>query len=101
MDKVQRVIECIKKYDPEKIIIFGSYVRGEMDKYSDIDFVVIKKTSEGFLQRIIEVTNLLDKELGHVDIFVYTPEEFQIMIDYENPFIEQVLKEGRVVYEKK
>ena len=37
MDKVQRAIECLKKYDPEKIIIFGSYERGEIDEYSDMD----------------------------------------------------------------
>ena len=101
MDKLQRAIECIKKYDPEKIIIFGSYAREETDEYSDMDFVVIKKTNKRFLERLIEVAKLMDKELGQVDIFVYTPEEFQKMIDFGNPFIEQVLKEGKVVYEKK
>lgn len=37
MDKTERVFECLKKYSPEKIIIFGSYVRGEIDEYSDLD----------------------------------------------------------------
>jgi len=32
---------------------------------------------------------------------VYTEEEFQKMIQERRPFIEQVLKEGIVVYEKK
>jgi len=101
MDRVERIVECLKKYEPEKIILFGSYIRGEMDEYSDLDFVVIKKTKKRFIRRLIEVAKLIDNNLGKIDIFVYTPEEFQRMIEDENPFIEQVLKEGRVVYEAK
>ncbi len=99
-DKFERVIECLKRYDPEKIIAFGSYVRGEADEYSDFDFVVIKKTEKRFLERLMEVGELIDKGLGKVDVFVYTPEEFQAMVEWENPFIQRVLEEGRVVYEK-
>jgi predicted nucleotidyltransferase len=101
MNRFERVVECIKKYEPEKIIVFGSYVRGDVDEYSDLDFVVIKKTDKRFLERLIEVAKLIDNDLGQVDVFVYTPEEFQRMIEWENPFIENVLKEGRVVYETK
>jgi len=33
------------------------------------------------------------------DVIVYTPEEFQRMQEAENPFITQVLSEGKMVYE--
>jgi predicted nucleotidyltransferase len=101
MDRVKKVVERLRQYNPEKIIIFGSYVRGEADEYSDLDFVVIKKTKKRFIRRLIEVARIIGYDLGKVDVFVYTPEEFKRMIEYKNPFIEQVLKEGRVVYEKK
>jgi len=99
MNRVERVVQCIKRYNPEKIIIFGSYVRGEMDEYSDLDFVVIKRTTKRFLERLIEVAKLIDNDLGKVDVFVYTPEEFEDMEKSENSFIEIVIKEGRVLYE--
>jgi len=70
-----------------------------MDEYSDLDFVVIKKTAKRFLERLIEVAKLIDNDLGKVDVFVYTPEEFKGMREDGNPFIERVLKEGRVLYE--
>ena len=47
------------------------------------------------------MAKLIDNDLGQVDVLVYTPEEFQRMIEWENPFIENVLKEGKIVYEKK
>ncbi len=100
MDKVDKIVKCLTQYEPEKIIIFGSYVRDEMDEYSDLDFVVIKKTEKRFIERLIEVARLIDLDLGKVDVFVYTPEEIERMIEWENPFIERVLKEGRILYEK-
>lgn len=99
MDKLSRAIECLKKYGPEKIILFGSYARGEIDEYSDMDFVVIKKTGKRFLERLIEVAKLIDNDLGQVDVLVYTPEEFADMVKSENPFMKEVLKDGKVVYE--
>jgi len=101
MNRIERIVECLKKYEPEKIILFGSYIRGEADELSDLDFVVIKKTKKRFIRRLIEAAKLIDNNLGKVDIFVYTPEEFKRMVEDENPFIEQVLKEGKVVYEAK
>lgn len=37
MGRVAKVVECIKKYKPEKIILFGSYARGEIDEYGDTE----------------------------------------------------------------
>ncbi|MEM2902716.1 MAG: nucleotidyltransferase domain-containing protein [Candidatus Bathyarchaeia archaeon] len=101
MDRFERVVECLKRYKPEKIIVFGSYARAEVDEYSDLDFVVIKKTNKRFMERLIEVAKLIDNDLGKVDVFVYTPREFQEMVEGGNPFIEEVSKDGRIVYEEK
>jgi len=37
------ILNRLKKYKPEKIILFGSHARGSSDPYSDIDLVIIKK----------------------------------------------------------
>ncbi|MGH7901037.1 MAG: nucleotidyltransferase domain-containing protein [Thermodesulfobacteriota bacterium] len=99
MEKMERLVECLRRYNPERIIIFGSYARGDSDEFSDIDVVVIKKTEKRFIERLIEVARCLDNDLGKVDVFVYTSEEFEDMSHSGNPFIEKVLKEGRVIYQ--
>jgi predicted nucleotidyltransferase len=98
--KIPSIIESLKRYNPEKIILFGSAVRGEVDKYSDLDLVVIKQTSKIFIQRLVEVGKMLSPALGNIDVFVYTPREFKEMQRSGNPFIEKVLEEGKVIYEK-
>lgn len=96
---ISRVIDGLVAYGPEKIILFGSAARGETDEYSDLDLIVIKKTDKRFVERLAEVGSYISPEID-VDILVYTPEEFQSMIDEGNPFIEEALKDGKVLYEK-
>ena len=86
-------------YGPEKIILFGSAARGDADEYSDLDLIVIKVSNKRFVERLVEVTAYLPRDVA-ADVFVYTPQEFRAMQEEGNPFIEQALKDGIVLYEK-
>lgn len=94
------IIDSIKKYDPEKIILFGSAVNGKLNKNSDVDLLVIKDTDESFWPRQLRVTNLY-KGWIPTDIFVVTPNELNQAITENRFFVtEEILKKGKVVYEK-
>lgn len=86
----------VGSYQPEKIILFGSQARGEADADSDVDLIIIKKTRKRFIQRLLEVPLLPVA----ADIFVYTPEEFERMLQQENPFLQSALQHAKVIYEK-
>ncbi len=96
---IDRVLEGLMDYGPEKVILFGSYARGDYDEFSDIDLIVIKDTEQRFFQRLAEVDAFMPRDVK-ADVFVYTPQEFQTMVESGNPFIEQALKDGIVLYEK-
>lgn len=97
---IERVLKSLMAYEPEKIILFGSAARGDTDEYSDIDLIVVKKTDQRFIQRLVEVTAFLPRDLTvNVDALVYTPDELKALIEEGRPFIEQALKEGIVLYE--
>lgn len=98
--RIQWLLEDIQRYDPERVILFGSAARGDTDALSDLDVVLIKRTTAPFVQRGVEAVRYLRSGIGPVDLFVYTPEEFQRMVDDESPFMERVLADGRVLYEK-
>jgi len=97
-DAVDRVLAGLMAYKLQKVILFGSYARGDFDEYSDIDLVVIKDTDERFVQRLVSVMAFVPRDVA-ADVFVYTPQEFQAMIQSGNSFIEQVLKDGITIYE--
>ena len=98
---VKRFINLIiRKFNIKKIIIFGSFARGDYHKGSDLDLVIVGEFKERFIDRIGKIIELNDSDL-EINTMVYTEEEFQKMIKERRSFIEQALEEGIVVYEKR
>lgn len=98
---LQRIVQTLTiHYQPQKIILFGSMVAGDVGEWSDLDLVVIKETNKPFLQRLKEIALLCQSPVG-VDFFVYTPDEFEQMVSEGNTFIiQEVLGKGKIVYER-
>jgi len=94
------VSTLIKKYDPLKIILFGSLAKGDIHEYSDIDLVVIKNTTKNFYDRLEETVDIL-KENVDIDIIVYTPEEAKELEENDMFFKEEIVKRGKVLYDAK
>ena len=94
--QISQIIGQIAAYNPEKIILFGSYARGKPHKDSDVDLVLIKKTKDSFGKRLKKVRMLLHTTTP-VDVFVFTPQEFE-KAKRTNPFIEEVWRFGKVIY---
>jgi len=93
--------ELVRRYRPEKVILFGSMASERVSEWSDLDLVVIKDTPQPFLQRLKEVALLCRAPVG-VDYLVYTPGEFDQMIADRNPFIlQEVVAKGKVLYERR
>ena len=87
-------------YQPEKIILFGSYANGQPNKDSDVDLMIIKETDVPYIKRPRIIRNLFNPYPAPMDIFVYTPEEFNSHTDRINGLAFIVNKYGKVVYEK-
>ena len=90
--------QIIEKYKPERIILFGSAARGEMNLDSDADFLVIKKETPLYgSDRIRELSRLIDRNIP-IDLLIYRPEEFDRSLQMGDPFLKTLLKEGKVLY---
>ena len=95
---LDEIVHVLKRYEPERIILFGSRARGEADEYSDYDLVVIKRTDRPFLERLRDMVPYLVRLSCPVDILVYTPEEFEQMGETGLGWV--VKREGVTLYER-
>lgn len=95
--ELNRVISFLIKLGALKIIQFGSSVREELRLMSDIDLIVIIETKQKFIERLAEIYKKIKPK--DIDLLIYTPFEFKRMAE-ENLFIQHVLKEGKVIYER-
>lgn len=102
MIDIQNLIEKIKPLTPERIILFGSYAKGNPKPESDIDLLIIQKTSLKPAQRIGQVLRLVWGHKPHIEPQVMTPEEFQTAAKNNRFFITQeILPHGKIIYERK
>jgi len=98
LDQIVKVLEAT--YQPERIILFGSYAYGEPDLASDIDLLILKETDKSFPKRWAEVCELAADIVGTIPFspLVLTPAELEARRHKGDQFIEGILTEGEVLY---
>ena len=80
----------------ERIILFGSYARGEAGEESDIDVLVVGDVS---IDELIDISYPLLLKYGvYVSPYVMTKEHFSFLEKEGYGFVKNVKKEGRVIH---
>ncbi len=97
----ERVFQFIKEYveklkknvNVKKVILIGSYARGDFLPSSDIDIViVVEKSDKRFCDRMKEFYD--ENAPCDLDVFVYTEKEFESKKD------KKPIKEGKILFER-
>ena len=102
--KIQKIIlDIIQKikenYQPEKIILFGSYAYGVPDEGSDIDLLIVKDTDERPIDRRIRIRQMMGiDEDALISPLVITPSELSRRLKIGDQFLEEILFKGEVLY---
>ena len=78
----------------ERVLAFGSFVKGESVPGSDVDLLIILRDSpKPFLDRIPDY--LPGRFPVGVDVFPYTGDEIDRMLQAGNLFMKAIVEEGR------
>ncbi len=97
-EQIQEVADKIaKEFQPEKIILFGSYAWGKPHEDSDVDLCIIKNV-ENTRELAREIDGSISPRLFPMDIVVFRPKkEFQ-RLSMSDTFYRQILTQGAVLY---
>ncbi|MFB0524913.1 MAG: nucleotidyltransferase domain-containing protein [Phycisphaerae bacterium] len=98
--EIQNIVkQLIDLYRPEKVILFGSLVKGQINQGTDIDLFIIKRDVPKLgVDRIRQLDTIIEYRLA-TDFIVYKPEEVKQRLKLGDPFVKSILEEGKVLYD--
>ena len=101
MQNIQRLVRRIAdKFHPEKVVLFGSFAYGNPGPESDVDLLVVMNTSVSSRQQRLKISQAISPRPFPLDIIVRTPEELEQRLKLGDPFLREVISQGRVIYER-
>jgi uncharacterized protein len=99
--ELQMIVDrLIKTYTPQQVILFGSFAYGTPDQDSDLDLLILKDTKESPLRRRLTVRRLVAQPERRIPFspLVLTPEELANRLALGDPFYQEILRSGKVLY---
>ena len=95
-DFVRRIVDYFN--GDVTVILFGSRARGDYNRASDYDLIVIsRKLAGNFLRRTKPIYEL-NEDFLPVDVLAYTPSEFLRALENLSPSALDAMKEGIVLH---
>jgi predicted nucleotidyltransferase len=86
------------EFQPDRIILFGSYAYGRPNQDSDVDLLVILPFVGKPVRKAIEIRSRVNPKIP-VELVVRTPQQVAERIANNDWFMQEILKKGRVLYE--
>jgi len=96
----QAVDRIARRFQPEKIILFGSRARGQGRPDSDADLLVVMPVDGSKRQQAVQMDLALEGIPIPIDLVVVTPEEVQKYRDAIGTIIHEAVRDGKVLYER-
>lgn len=99
-DTIQDVVNSIvRAYNPEQVILFGSYAWGEPSADSDVDLCIIKKSKKNRREREFELRKKLYPPPAAIDLLILTPDEVQQRVNMGDFFMRNIVTKGKKLYD--
>lgn len=97
LDEVRnRLVEAAH---PDRIILFGSYARGDFHKDSDLDLLVILRDVESRFDEMVRLRHALSDIPMAIDLVVYSADRVNERQHLRGTMLYHALAEGRVLHD--
>lgn len=101
---VRKLYKCSKEIANragiDKVILFGSYVKGCVTKESDIDLLVIGSKKDRDLRTKMGLMFHRSLPKKPIDVLLKTRDEIERRLKIGDSFIKEIIDKGEIIYER-
>jgi predicted nucleotidyltransferase len=90
--------EVAERFQPDKIILFGSHAYGKPHADSDVDILVVMPARNALAQAV-RIDRVIDPWFP-LDLVVFTPKNIAWRLKEGDSFLREIMAKGKVLYEK-
>ena len=91
-------MQIARRFQPERIILFGSYAYGRPTPDSDVDLLVVMPCKGRPLDKAHEI-RLAVRSGFPMDLLVRTPSDIKKRVAWGDFFLKEVTEKGTVLYD--
>ena len=96
---IEKLVAAIaREFQPQRIILFGSYAYGQPRPDSDVDLLVIKPVADSPAREALRILERLKPRFG-VDLMVRSQEDLRQRLAWNDPFLHEVTRQGKTLYD--
>jgi len=90
--------QVVEQFDPDQVILFGSYAYGTPTPDSDVDLLVVMPAHDQFSQAV-RIAEAIERGFP-LDVLVRTPRVLEQRLRWGDWFLREIVTRGKVLYEK-
>ncbi len=90
--------DIVRKFHPDKVVLFGSYAYGKPNDDSDVDLLVVLPYEGRSVAKATEIRNAVSVRFP-LDILAYPESYIQQRIELEDFFLREITTRGTTLYE--
>jgi len=94
------IAKIADRFNPDKIILFGSCANGVQNDDSDLDILIVQDSDLPMHQRGFDIRMSLRGTLIPMDILIYTKSELEQEKNKSFSFLNSAIKNSKIMYER-
>jgi len=99
--KIDEVVTRIaSRFNPYKIILFGSFANGTQKEDSDLDLLIVQDSDLPMQKRGLDIRMSLIGIKIPMDILIFTKSEFEQEKNKNSSFLSSAIKNSKILYER-
>ena len=90
----------MRRFNPERVVLFGSYAAGHPTEDSDVDLLVVMPHEGRDVEQAFEIRRAIPRTFP-LDLVVRTPEGVQRRLRQKDTFLTSIWRTGKTFYERR